>query len=236
LNIAYQQKDPDLFPGHENKAQDEALALKDLLEGNLPGRSQAAVDTSIVETVHLNRSAYNSALHALTGRQKYNIRDDLGTAPLLADKNSADVPHYIIIDTVIEQGTTMANMISFIEHQGGRVLAVAGVGTQYLAQRDLRGGADDINLSQAFTTSARNTGRLAEMATVLAQSAREHGWPGTTEQDCLEALDRALDRHGGRLYALTDGECQAIMETVGEGSSRDNFPHFIEQLHKRCPS
>lgn len=234
LNIAYQQKDPDLFPGHENKAEHEAISLKDLLAAQLPGRTKAAVDASIVETVHLNRSTHHSALHALTGRQIYNIRDDLGTAPLLADKNSTAVPYYIIIDRTIEQGTTMANMISFIEHQGGRVLAVAGAGTQYLAQRDLRDPHDDINLSRAFTTPARNTGRLAGMATILA---RENDWPeATTPQNCLEALDRALQRHGGSLYALTDGECQAIMETVGKVGSRNNFPNFIEQLHKRCPS
>lgn len=231
ITIAYPHKHPDLFPGHKNRGADHAAQFKKLMQKAAPGIEWITAD-GLVETRRLNRSKDQTAVHALTQRQHYEMHEPSQAVRLpFTDAANRKKEFFVIVDDAIIQGTTVANLMNFIEHNGGKVLMASAResndGTP-IAQKQLEGGG----ISGHFSDKTSNTGRLPQLAKAFAASARADGqdW---TEKECIEKLDAALHKNGMSVRALTDGECNTLLQTLegkGEAGPALSFPRLLGQL------
>lgn len=187
INIAYPHKDPELFPHHDNRAsktvRDTYIRLKDAMP-DVDWR----VAEDICETRSLMRSKNQDSVYALTMQQIFN-QNTLKTNFKTEFNDSV----FIVVDHCSEQGTTLANLISFIRRRGGTVLFTA---------------VDDIDFS--ISRSLVNT-HIDELGQVFGASA------GIDPSDALDRFDKALRLHGATVDALTDGETLRLIHTVREG-------------------
>lgn len=234
INIAYPRKHPRLYPEHYNCAQSTAESLRDGMRELAP-RVRWVITDEICETLHLDRSSNQTSLHALMSRQIYDIHkpDQKDYTPFGQQKE-----FFIVVDGTIEQGTTIANLISYITHNGGSVLSAAA-STTYLEARHLvqqrKKPKEKFSLSGKFSDAARNTGRLPELAEAFSCSAKKrgHSW---TPQQCLDMLEARLKAVGNSLFALTDNECDRLLSTVrgerGYETTIKSFPGLIRELDR----
>ncbi len=165
------------------------------------------------------------SIHAITAKQAYVVDPDI--QPEFAEQKQAlGQNFFIIIDTCVEQGTTIANLMSYIHHNGGIVLAVvAGLGRLSQVRID-----SPISLKGEFANNTRNTGRLAELAEAFANSAQLCGKDWTPDQ-CIERFEERLNRHNHTVFALTDGECGRLLNsTNGYLYRQEHFPSLITKL------
>lgn len=239
INIAYPHKHPGLYRGHYNSASDVVRGVKADLMIAEPGVAWLPVD-GLVERVKLGRSENQTSVHALTAQQVYDIHAPDQKTPLpFGPARDGKKEFFIVVDTGAEQGTTYANMISFILHNGGAVLAAvagwsAGAHLRQVAPEndtDLRRQA---GLKAEFNDASRNTGRLAEMALAFASSARESGKDWTPAQ-CLEMFEEKLRAAGNSVFAMTNGEAERLINTVNnEYLHPATFVEILDQLDKRA--
>jgi hypothetical protein len=117
-------------------------------------------------------------------------------------------------------------MMSYIEHNGGTVLAVATdkSGVPYpssaqpgssIAQTGRR--TTGAKLSSRFTDAARNAARLPQLAEHMAACAKKQSFDLTAEQ-CLILFEQGLNKNGNSVFALTDGECRKLISDMNDRS------------------
>lgn len=213
INIAYPHKHPVLYPGYRDQATNGARRLKERLSEKGYGVYWAVAD-GICETVHLGRSENQTSIHALMSRQIYDIHKPIQYDPIpFIDAPRQKKEFFIVTDWAIEQGTTIANMINYIEHNGGHVLAAVTESTPSSFTQESSFWHKKASLSSSFNTSARNTARLGQLAYIFSKSARQEGIAWLPEQ-CLTIFNACLEKHGNSVFALTDGECKRLIDTI----------------------
>ncbi len=230
INIAYPHKHPGLYPGHHNTAEERAFAFRERMEAVAP-QIDWVIAEALVERVRLGRSENQSSFHALTGKQEYDIYLKIQHEPLSFAHKDRGREFFVIVDSTIEQGTTISNMMSYIHYNGGDVLMTQGDHRVHIAQK--RDVANDVaDIGAAFNNVSRNTGRLPELALAFSISARRHGRDWTPRQ-AIEKFESALNKHGNSVFALTDGEVQHLVKNVN--GAKENFPALLEKLEKTAP-
>lgn len=229
INIAYPHKHPGLYPGHHNSAEVRAFAFQERMLKIAP-HVDWNVAESLVERVRLGRSENQTSFYALTCKQQFDIypqgqKDQL----YFADKNRGR-EFFVIVDSTIEQGTTIVNLMNYIHHNGGDVLMVQGDRHIDIAQK--RVVANDNATSQIgpeFNDIARNSGRLRELATAFSRSASRQGRV-ISAQDALKQFNDALIPHGNSVFSITDGEAAHLLKDLDTG--KEKFTELVEQLQR----
>jgi hypothetical protein len=215
--VAYPHKDPDLFPEHNNPAHHVSTQLVKKLQDVTTGCGVEIVRAEgLCETVHLDRSAHNhDILHALTKRQVMAFNARTQRAPLTFAESACQEngrPHFfVLVDWMVDQGTTMANLASYIEHNGGRVLlAVHGRDfSGFLVPAQSHGkGYSHVRLRDAFA-SAYHAPMLKTVAALLAAGAG-----GVAPDEALAQTEVVLNRYGHSWLALTEGETSALISRL----------------------
>jgi len=116
IYLAYPHKHPLLFPGYINKAEYVVKDFKAMMEKEVP-HVQWKIADEICETVHLGRSEDQTSVHALRDRQIYEIynfkQKNYSSFIKLSHQEKS---FFVIVDTTIEQGTTAANLMSYIKY------------------------------------------------------------------------------------------------------------------------
>lgn len=218
LTIAFPRKDPTLFSKHRDGAAVVAERLAQTLKSAVGTRVEIQRADGICEMEHLDRSSNQSVLHALTGRQVYRYLSAVQTGPLaLAEKLKDDGPHYVVIaDGQIEQGTTIANLASYIHHNGGDVLmAVCQRGSGVLVPQRFKDAPKLIDgpaLSERFAAAVAGD-NLKIIGDTLADAAKAEG----VMRDRLSALDEVEDNlngHGFSLSAMTHVEMRRLYDAT----------------------
>lgn len=235
ITLVYPHKHPKLFPGHDNQAAHSVSEFHSRLCKAAPQVKWIIAD-GIVETVHLDRSGNQTSVHALMSQQVYEFYQPAQKDPLpFAENKPGGAEFFLAVDSCIEQGTTIANLMSYVEHNGGRVLAaVSGsMSGRPIAQKPFPTGRKP-SLSAAFNDAARNTGRLPQLAEVLHHSARGEGLK-LSARECLDRFEAALQKNGNSVFALTDGECERLVDSLsGSYYKTETFSSLLAQLEKRA--
>lgn len=238
ITIAYPHKDPVLFPGYVDSFDGGKVKLfAKNMKKSFPKIKWKVAD-SLVETVALKRTTNQYIVHTLTGKQIYTLAGKHN--PFSCRSGDCRNPYFIVVDHFIEQGTTIANLMSFIEHNGGRVLLAASYRSGIPIAQDER--ARTLHLQQSgisgdFADPARNTSRLGRLASVFFNSAQISGSLYATPQECLADFDAALRRHGNSVFALTDGECMRLINSInGQRHDSLSFCGLIDTLNDLPPA
>ena len=217
ITIAYPHKHPEMFPDHANRANDHVTQVIAAMQDVAPNVVWKTAD-AICETKKLNRSKDQSSVHAITQKQEYAIheasqRDALPFLEAGRDKKS----FFVIVDDAVLQGTTVVNLMGYIEHNGGKVLMVSA-----------RESNDGVPIApRAGLGSKFNWGhpdRLTEMGEAFSQSAKSegHDW---SPKECMAKFEAALEKHGVSLKSISDGECERLIDTVkGQNLREDKGP------------
>lgn len=216
ITVAYPQKDPRLFPGHRNKGRSSGSAFIASMRDALKARG-VQIDwqraDAICETVHLDRSSNQSSLHAVTSRQAFGLCAEAQRTPLDfldAQKGSGRArPYVVVVDWCMEQGTTLAELISYIEHNGGHVLLATVEGSdgpQRLAPA-VRAGAKP-GLSEEFAHAA-TADLLPKIGRALSRAAQREGIV-VTPNEALSQAEARLNAGGRSLKTLTCGEAARL--------------------------
>ena len=229
ITLAYPHKHPELYPGHVNLAKMRVEEFRVLARSAAP-HVQWIVADGLCETVHLKRSEDQTSLHALTKRQIYDIhRPSQETpCPFFEPLHTAK-EFFMIVDNGIEQGTTIANLMSYITYNGGCVLGAAAVRSRALVQQEHR-PKNAVSLSAQFNDPARNAKKLPRLAQAFSRSAKDNrrDWSPAA---CLDMFEQHLNMHGNSVFALTDGECERLIETM-HGRYGERFPTLLKKLAK----
>ncbi len=230
INLVCPQKDPVAHPGHRNPAQGVFRLAVKKLRAEIAARKlgkhapKVIVQDAICELVHLDRSSgRGGVLHSLTRQQVFNVnaqRRALHPTSFLA-RDGADKPHYfVVVDWHVSQGTTVANLASYIAHNGGHVLAVACLfNSRSLlplpAKMALPGLPDSLDwLAPEFAQSASGARTLAAIGYLLAQSAYRNGHTGIKVNTALRDVEGAFNRHGHSLKAMTHDEAFRLFDNL----------------------
>jgi hypothetical protein len=230
INIAYPHKHPGIYPGYHNTAEERATAFRERMQAVAP-QIDWVIAEALVERVRLGRSENQTSFHALTGKQEYDIYLKIQHEALPFAHKDRGREFFVIVDNTIEQGTTIANMMSYIHYNGGDVLMAQGDHRVHIAQhRDVAN--DMVDVGTEFNDVSRNTGRLPELAMAFAYSAKRHG-RGLTPKQAIEKFEAAINRYGNSVFALTDGEVQRLIKNVN--GTKETFPDLLERLEKEAP-
>jgi hypothetical protein len=235
IHVVFPHKHPGLFPGHFDNAQRYASDFVHKMKnsGGVAGKIIWGMANELVETKKLGRSEDQSSVHALTAKQEYVFFNPQATqASPLATMGDNRKEFFVVVDAMSEQGTTFANLINHIRHNGGVVVATVG------ANRLLQETSDtylqrQAHLPSKFMDPNRNTGRLPELALALSGSAKRSGHDWTPEQ-CLEKFEAALQKNGNSVYAMTNGEVGRVIASVsGMHDTSETFLRMINRLESR---
>lgn len=229
INIAYPHKHPGLYPAHQNGAEVRAYAFKDRMRKVAP-QIDWVVAEALVERLRLGRSENQSSFYALTAKQEFDIFLKGQKDPFHWAEKDRSREFFVVVDNTIEQGTTLINLMSYIQHNGGDVLMAQGDRHIDIVQKRIIAN-DNANtiLSPEFNDVTRNTGRLPELAAAFSRSANREG-KMISPQDALQQFDDALRLHGNSVFSVTDGEARHLLKGLDTG--REKFPEFIEQLRR----
>jgi hypothetical protein len=218
LTIAWPQKHP--HTSHPNAATNHARTLHEILRRRFPG-TQIAMAHALYETRKLDRSENSSPLKTMTDEQLFSVDPALQAEPLpFLTPAGARGEAFVLTDWAVMQGTTIANLASFITHNGGHVVAVAEpYGGRALQQR---GGArgDDGALG-----NVPRTGRIPALAAAFRNAAGDTDY---SPAECVALFNRALARHGRSLSTLTDGEAETLESAFN--SCGTQLASFVAQL------
>ncbi|HYD19772.1 MAG TPA: hypothetical protein VEF76_14970 [Patescibacteria group bacterium] len=225
INIVYPQKHPGLFPKHRNSAFERAVAFQERLQEKAPDVHWVLAD-HIVERHRLGRSENQSSFYALTARQQYDLYSNAKPSSL------PDGEFFVIVDNTIEQGTTIANLLTFLKHNGGDVLMVQGDRHAPIAQQ-VANGNPVFELGAPFNDVARNTGRLPALAVAFSRSAAKDR-VDIEPNEAIAAFDLALNGHGNSVFAMTDGEALHLLQELKEG--QESFLPLIQKLQATKPA
>ncbi len=234
ITLAYPHKHPELFPGHFNAGE---WALNNFRRALKKGSGISPVEwlvaDGLVETVSLGRSENQTSIHALMAHQIYEVHVPSQTMPLpFLEQNGKNQEFLVIVDDGVDQGTTVANMMSYIEHNGGTVLAVAEhMGLTSIAQVDPCKLPQ--KLSKRFNDETKNTARMESVAAALSDSAGREGFNLSPEQ-CLALLEKGINKNCNSVYALTDGECRKLTAQM-KIDLPCNFSLFLKELGVELP-
>jgi hypothetical protein len=235
IYLAYPHKDRSLFPGHYDNASNTVRDFQHRIASHLPHIQFYAVD-EVVETVRLGRSEDQSSVHALTARQVYRVADNPQAEKPFQFKNAeTGKPElFLVLDACVEQGTTLANFISYITLQGGHVLAAVASNEQKLVQRETATKAERVLVSEGYRDPSRNTGRLVQLAETFSKSAKKDGMD-LSPAKCLDIFEGRLKLLGNTVLALTDGECERIIETLENRhyGAGDTFKSMMSKLDEK---
>lgn len=239
IHLAYPHKNPDLFPGHYDSALGVVQNVRMLLEKSAPDVQWIQLD-NLVESVRLGRSEDQTSVHALTARQVYEVYPSNPDAPVpFVTQENGKKEFFLVVDTGAEQGTTYANLLSFIEQSGGEVLAAVANYNYGSHLRQVRPHDDEklraeAELKPEFNDPARNTGRLAQLALAFAKSAKSTG-QNWTPAESIEMFEEKLNKVGNSVFALTDGEAERIIKTVDGSYYRpSSFVEILGGLDKKA--
>ena len=237
INIAYPHKNPDMFPGHFDGALQSAVEMRKVGREHAPG-IEWRLAAEIVEDVTLGRSEDQSSIHALTARQQYQVREiKNGAAPEMpfrfTNPNTGKPELFVVVDDCIEQGTTMANLLSYIEKNGGKVVAAVAAGSMDLPQRRVESNGHLFfdNKGSKFFDADRNTGRLPQLAHSFSKAAKRDGMK-ISPQKCMDVFEGRLNLFGNTVFAMTDGECERLAETMNRGGHYGKQLSFKELITK----
>lgn len=231
--IAYPHKHPDKDPEWRLEGTAELFGWRG--EAHAP-KTKWEVAHGIFETVPLCRTFNQSTQHALAGRQIYDVDTALQQKPLsFLDENDTARKFFVIIDDTFIKGTTIANLRSYIEHNGGIVLAAGGLYPQknsFLAQRAPKKNKERPVLEGPFGDPLRNTARLPQLAVYFAKSAQKEGLK-LTPQQCIEMLEEKLNLIGHSVFALTNNECRMLKRNPYDFFA-SSFTGVIEMLDRQA--
>lgn len=236
INIAYPHKNPDVFPGHFDGARQSAVEMRKVGREHAPG-IEWRIAEEIVENRTLGRSEDQSSIHALTVRQKFQLRTpNVDTSPTpfrFKNPNTGKPELFVIVDDCIEQGTTMANLLSYIEKNGGKVVAAVAAGSMDLPQRRItaNGHLHFDNKGSKFFDAGRNSGRLPQLAHSFSKAAKRDGLK-ITPQKCIDIFEGRLNLFGNTVFAMTDGECERLVETMNRGGHYGKQMSFKDLIKK----
>lgn len=236
IYIVYPHKHPILYPDSYNSAEDIALSLEKRLK-DVSSKIKFVVVHSLVETRHLGRSENQTSIHALMHHQQYTLFQHAACArdDFFLKQGSAVRGRFIIADWTIEQGTTIANMISFLEQNGQHVLcAVSDDSTSRisLAHRETVEDSVPFSLHTAFNTAVAKKPELCGLAEAFAGSARKDGYHWTNER-CLSVFHQALTLNSHAVFSLTSGECERLSNRLRRGE--DSFIPLLKVLAPTLP-
>lgn len=236
LNLICPQKDPDLFPGHENPAvlafRTAAKKLRSEIRAcNLGTQSPRVIrQDAICERVHLNRSSKIALMHSLTQRQIFTVHAArVKTTPSgFLSKEKRRKPHFcILFDWHTVSGTTLANLSSYVTYNRGHVLAVASLFHSGNLQ------VDEARIVSQANCNARvqHKSLKAAIGFLLATSAhRYREYADMTAARAFDICEAALNRRGQSLNALTHSEAFSLIDGLRLGMlsfedlSGRNFP------------
>lgn len=197
INIAWPHKHPDRK--HRDAATGEAQLLHLALKKACPGIA-FPMAAAIHETVHLGRSEDQSISHTLTGRQVYAVDAALQTEKLPFIERGHNRPeHFVIVDWTMAQGTTLANLASYLTHNGANVIAaiVPDYGDAPIAPR-----------ASCTRDALRSVFHYA-----ACDLSGNYG-----PDECVDMFDAALQPHGRSLATLTHNEFKRLQNTVNADS------------------
>lgn len=234
ITIAYPQKDPDLYPDHRNRGYEEACRIADQIKSAHP-HITCVLAEPLCEKLRLKRSQTQDSLHALLQRQEYSLKSvkKKFRKPSFhfAEPRSGKKELFIVTDHFTEQGTTLAELVSCIEHNGGLVaLAVSHNSGEDFAQAEPENKKLVAPLGAPFNNASRNTAMLPYMAAAFALSAKKNGrdWK---PQTCIEKFEKALNAAGHSVFALTHGECVRLVDTAMENyHDKISFPDILTRI------
>ena len=233
INLICPQKDPDAHPNHHDPAitvmRVAAKKLKAEIAARNLGKNAPKVikHDAIGELVHLDRSSGRGGIyHSLTRQQVFNVNAARHarhrTSFLSADADKR--PHYfVVVDWHISQGTTVANLASYVTHNGGHVLAVACLfssGSLLPMQNKMNVPELPDNfdwLAPEFAQSASGAQVMASIGYLIAKSAVLKGHENIKVNGVLNDVERALNRHGHSLKALTNEEAYRLFDHARSG-------------------
>ncbi len=240
INIVHSWKHPEDHSDHYNGGKDIVESIKREMSRMAPNVDWIAAN-SICETKKLERSFCQSSIKALAEHQVFEIYESAQKDPFpFILEGHTEQEYFIIVDHAVEQGTTFSNLMSYITHNGGVVLAVA---TDYimkgpsLVQQKTK-ECPDIELLAPFNDSTRNTARLPELAEVFAESTKSEG-VNYTPQECMVLFEEHLQLVGNSVFAMTDGECRRLIDTIeGKRGEKENqtFLQFLDSLSEAVPA
>lgn len=235
IGIAWPQKGGE----HYDKATKPARRLQGLLSRDL---IHTVTLDNLYEKNCLDRSSKQGSIHALRARQDYFLKGvpesgkdsffqklsslfpespffNIRTARRITD--GLYPKYFVLVDDIIDQGTTLANLASWLTANDRVVLAafspVVIPGSSSLPQQK-----SARSLSATFKRAAFNNGRVPDIAEALAGSAQREGLD-ISEETCLNLLENGLRRQDLALDLLTNGECSRLVEDLelGRISFRD---------------
>lgn len=233
INLICPQKDPDAFPDHDNTALPAFRKMVQKLKAELrecrPGQRTPKVirHNAIGELVHLDRSRGRPVLHSLTNRQIFTLnaaRDARQPTAFTAEHAQAQPHYFVLFDWHIGSGTTLANLASFITHNGGHVLAASSLylnwqlvpapkhDLEHVIPPNMRGLADE------FAQSVTGEKLLTAMAYLLIKSAYKEGI-SLKGNEALYQFEAVLNSHGHSLKAMTHSEIQELLNNLYCGST-----------------
>ncbi|WP_435640840.1 hypothetical protein [Micavibrio aeruginosavorus] len=200
----------------------------------------------LCETRHLNRSNPKGQDMVKTLRKKhqfdYIANEQMGDLPFVR-KDHQGPSYFILLDDVYAQGTTAANMISFIHHNGGHVLAAASIEKPHeMNSFHLRQYACKTDKARVFQNDAYNKGAIPQIAEILSGYVWCGSEAGTKRQfiddhleDYVQELDHALQNAGLSLSTLTMAECDRLMDYFKGGYHSKTLGHreFIAALTQK---
>jgi len=202
INIAYPHKHRSLSH-HVNAAEETATTVQMRLSELCP-QVEWVLAGGLYEDKHLDRSGNQSIQHGLFAKQNYAIDLEMqdGELPFAYEPVPDARPElFLIADRFIEQGTTIANLYSFLTQNGAKVLGVmAPVQDGYRFRQE--------EIGEKLGDPRWDNGRIPELAASFHNSARLYAHrPDLGPVQCVSLFEEGLNRHGHSLFTLTDGEC-----------------------------
>lgn len=186
--------------------------------------------TGLCEVRHLDRSNPRSQELLRTLRIKHRFgfvaADQIDHLPFM-DRTHRAPSYFVVLDDAYAQGTTAANMISFLHHNGGHVLAAASIHPP--------------QTRESFQLRQRDHA-LPAIAKALAGYAWIGAPAGTRQQDIhdhinvyMQELDDALHDVGLSLHTLTAAECTSLVQYFTPHIYKEtlNYRAFISALGEK---
>lgn len=211
--VAFPQKNPAI-KNYSNGAPPLAKEFAKKLHVALPNVSLYLAN-ELVERRRLYRS--DTGIDARFERpQRYTLVRKLQTSDTTLVKAQNEGAPYILVDDIVDHGSTLADMASYITHNGGHVLfaAVADfIGTKYLSQRKMQ---------------------KSKLGRVFSQSARESGVE-MSPAECLALVEKHLNARGYSINSMASGECSQIIRMIETADVRITFAQFLKSIGGQLP-
>lgn len=219
INIAFPQKNSALFPFHVNDAHPIAKGFQEQMASRFPHVDWVLAD-ALCENRHLNLSGGAGIFNRLFKKQQYDLQPPKkpylpGTFPFI-EKGNKGRELFVFVDDCVAGGTTLANMKSFIEHNGGYVLCA-------------------LTAAECIQTFLAPPGRRDELAQTFRLSVKDAGLDWSAKE-CFDRCEVAVNGLGHSLNALTDHECQLLGDYViyRTNGKKSGFINLLGKLQAKA--